>query len=240
MQPASGAEVYLRFIQGTDQGNYAPLRTEGWNALELLVKDPDALANKLADSPFNIVGQPAFLTEKQNVRAFQAVGPNKELLYFTRIIDPTKSEFDLGSAQSYVDRVFIMVLGGKDMQAMTRFYTETFKQVIAGPYPYRVRVLSRAYGKPGDTLYPLSIAVLADQFLLEIDEYPASVQPRDTAAGNLPPGIAMVTVAVDNLNDIDAAFLAPPRRIQAEPYGGRRVAVVRGAAGELLELVETL
>ena len=32
MQPASQAEVYLRFVEGPEVDGYAPLKTHGWNA----------------------------------------------------------------------------------------------------------------------------------------------------------------------------------------------------------------
>ena len=78
LQPASGAPVYLRFVQQTHVAGYAPLKTYGWNAAELLVQDPDALAEGLAASPFKIVGPPRNLSSNDNIRAMQVVGPAHE------------------------------------------------------------------------------------------------------------------------------------------------------------------
>ena len=47
MQPQSGAEFYLRFIDLEPVEGYAALRTEGWNAVELLVQDPDAVCRAI-------------------------------------------------------------------------------------------------------------------------------------------------------------------------------------------------
>ena len=66
MQPASKAEVYLRFIEGPQVEGYAPLKTFGWNATELLVLDPDALAARLTDSAFEIIGPPKDLWSAPN------------------------------------------------------------------------------------------------------------------------------------------------------------------------------
>ena len=239
MRPQSKSNVLLRFIESEQARNYRPMRQEGWNATEILVQDPKKLAKKLKGSPFRVVGPPAYLTDKKNTLAFQAQGPDNELLYFTRIIDPKKSSFDLGQANSFVDRVFIMVLGGKDMAGMEGFYRDTLKQPVSGPYPYRIGVLSKAYGLPPETIHSLAIATLPRQFLIEIDQYPQTAKPIHTKAGLLPAGVAMVSFQVDSLSGTDLPFTSPPKHRQAPPYNGRRSATVKGAAGELLELIET-
>lgn len=238
MQPESGENVYLRFIQDEPKNDYAPMRQEGWNAVEILVQDPDALAEKMEDSPFNVVGPPAYLTDKQNIRAFQAIGPDGQLFYFTRIIDPTKSNFDLGQAKSYVDRVFIMVAGSRDMQAMQDFYQNRLGQQVSGPYPYRIGVLSKAYGLPPDQLHPLALAALPSKFLLELDQYPAAAEPISAAPGHLPPGIPMVSFLVDQLPQ-DLPYILAPRTQEGGIYQGRLSATLRGSAGELIELIQS-
>lgn len=237
MQPASGAETYIRFVATDARGNYAPMKTLGWNAVELLVQDPDDMARALADAPFEVIGPPAFLTEKQNVRAMQALGPADELLYLTRIIDPARSSFDLGQAVSRIDRVFIMVLGTADMAETTAWYTDALGQPVTGPWPYRVGVLSRAWGLPEDTVYPLSIAQLQGQFLIEMDEYPAAAERREATAAGLPYGPAMVSFGVASLEAIPALAGEAGVAVDTAPYNGRRVAALRGPSGEWIELV---
>jgi len=58
MQPESGEDVYLRFIEDKEQTNYKPVGTHGWNSTEILVEDPDKLADELENSPFEIIGMP--------------------------------------------------------------------------------------------------------------------------------------------------------------------------------------
>jgi hypothetical protein len=48
----------------------------------------------------------------------------------------------------------------------------------------------------------------------------------------------MVGFEVDSLAKYEKQLIAPARRIAQKPYDGRRVGVMRGAAGELIELVE--
>ncbi|MDJ0653905.1 MAG: hypothetical protein QNJ40_07120 [Xanthomonadales bacterium] len=238
MQPESGEPVYLRFIETDDLRNYQPLRTEGWNAVEILVEDPDRMAERLgASKDFQVIGPPAYLTDQNNIRAMQAIGPGNELLYLTRISDPSKSGFGLLGATSFVDRVFIMVVGARELEPLADFYGELGNRVV-GPFPYRVSVLSRSYGLPPGTLYDLKIAVLSNRFLIELDDYPDQVEPRDRGPGELPPGVAMVTFEVEDLDALNLPWQSPPSLRQVAPYAGRRSATAIGPAGEFIELVE--
>lgn len=238
MQPASGEPVYLRFIAEPFGGDYQPMKAEGWNAVEILVQDPDGLAEALAGSRhFKVVGPPRYLTDQQNIKAMQALGPAGELIYFTDVGDPQKSGFGLQPARAWVDRVFIMVVGARDLSALRDFYSAALGMPTTAPVPYRIGVLSHAYGLPDETLHKLSIAQLSDRFLLELDEYPAAARPAPPPAGSLPPGIAMVTFEVDEWRP-DLPWLAAPAPRAGFPYGGRRAGVLRGAAGEYIELVE--
>ena len=239
MQAQSQSPVLLRFIESRRAKGYQPMQHEGWNATELLVQDPQKLAKQLVDSPFKIVGPPKYLTDKKNILAFQALGPSNELLYFTRIIDPSRSNFNLGQAKSFVDRVFIMVVGGKDIQNIKQFYRDTFKLPVAGPYPYKIDVLSDAYNLAPDTVHSLSLVPLPNQFLIEIDQYPQAAKSLNTETNLLPAGVAMVSFQVDNLSGLNLPFIEPPVHQTTPPYNGRRSATIRGAVGELIELIET-
>lgn len=236
MGPESGEHVYLRFVESPSSAGYAALKTLGWNAAELLVEDPDALADRLRDSPFRIVGPPRNLQYNPRIRALQVLGPAGELLYLTRI-PPGGSLFDLGSAASFVDRTFIVVLGGPDMAAMQAFYCDVLGVPVIAARPSRVEVLNEAWGFDAQHEIPLGIARLPRNFLVELDEYPPAAPVRQARAGELSPGIAIVTFVVDTLAR-DGPYVAAPTALAAAPYHGRRSALLRGAAGELVELVE--
>jgi catechol 2,3-dioxygenase-like lactoylglutathione lyase family enzyme len=237
MQPESGAAVYLRLVRQAPVEGYAAMRTWGWNSNEILVRDPYAVHERLKESPFRIVGAPKGLSMNPEIVAMQAIGPAGELLYLTRIPEG-KSLFNLGSAQSFVDRTFIVVAGGPDIEAMRRFYTEALGMPATDPAPSRISVLAKAWDLPSEHPFPLSIVRFPGDFLIELDEYPAAATARPRQEGELPPGMAMVSVGVTNLGEVHADFIAPPRAIPGPPYSGRRAAVVRGAAGELIELIE--
>ena len=238
LQPASNEPVYLRFIEDTSGVQVEPMKTEGWNALEILVQDPDALAADLDRSGhFRVVGPPRYLTDKKNIKAMQATGPAGELIYFTNISDPEKSGFGLHPAKSWVDRVFIMVVGARDHSALGEFYQTVLGMTVTAPMLYRIGVLSAAYGLPDETRHELSIAQLSERFLLELDRYPDAVQPRVAAPGSLPAGIAMVTFEVAAWQP-HLPYAVTPAPQASFPYQGRRAGLLIGAAGEYIELVE--
>jgi catechol 2,3-dioxygenase-like lactoylglutathione lyase family enzyme len=168
----------------------------------------------------------------------QALGPSGELLYFTRI-PPGKSKFNLGSATSFVDRVFIVVLGVHDIRSTLDFYSTTFGLDVTDPAPSRVGVLAEAWDLPADQTFPLAIVRLPARFLIEVDEYPAGARAPGTGTGAGPPGgMAMVSFSVDSLEPYRNSLVAEPRVLEGVPYGGRRAGVMRGPSGEYLELVE--
>jgi len=232
MQPANRERVYLRFVENPTTEGHAAMTTHGWNATELLVTDPDTLAERLADSSFEIVGPPKDLWAAPNApRAMQVIGPAGELLYLTR-----NHRFTVNTP---VDRVFIMVLAGPSMAALDAWYSNRLGLDVGDPMPYAITMVSRALGLPMDTTYPLAIATVSPRFLIELDEYPPHVGARPVTDGFLPPGTSMVTFAVDDLAALDLDWRAPPQTLAELPYAGRRTAVTVGPAGEWIELTES-
>ncbi len=237
MQPGSGVPAYLRFVESPAVDGWSALRTHGWNATELIIQDTDALAERLADSPFKIIGPPADLDGFPMIRAMQVVGPGGECLYLTRV--GPGSGFDLPEAKSFVDRVFIVVVGTGDLSVATEFYAR-LGNPAGEPGTSRVSVLSNANALPLDTKYSLTMVELKSGTLIEVDQYPAVARPRPIPPGQLPPGMAIVTVGADNLDECDFAdaFVSPPGICDIPPFVGRRSATIRGPWGELIELVE--
>jgi hypothetical protein len=79
---------------------------------------------------------------------------------------------------------------------------------------------------------------MARDFVIELDEYPARAVTRPVRPGALPPGPAMVSFGVTELDDFKLQWRAPPARIPEFPYSGQEAAVAIGPAGEWIELVE--
>lgn len=238
LAPPGGEQVYVRLVQAPPDAATAPaLRQFGWNAAELLVQDPDRLAAQLADSPFRVIGPPAdLLPTRDSPRALQVVGPGEHTLYLTRII-PAGVSYDLGSATVPVDRVFIVVVGGRSIEALRRFYGGTLGLPVAPATEWQIGVLAAAHDLPPATRFPLTVAELPRRFLVELDGYPASARPRARKPGYLPAGMSMVTFTTDDLRPVAARARAPAARLDAAPYSGRETLVIEGPAGEWLELL---
>lgn len=237
MEPASGAETYLRFVQGPAYLDYEPLACVGWNAAELIVQDVDALAASLVGSPFRVIGAPADLSFSDKIRAMQVVGPAREVLYLTQIKERLAA-FDTPEAASAVDRVFIVILGGASLDALQDYYHLQFGVARAPVMPSVVSVLSDRYGLPRDYRHPIAALQVRGQCYIEADEMPSAAAARPCAPGQLPPGIAMVSFEVERLPDVLPCALGPAQTVPGLPYGGRRTRTCVGAAGELIELIE--
>jgi hypothetical protein len=238
LRSPAGPEVMLRLIERPITLGFAPLQTYGWNANEMLVLDPVALEQRLRkpDSPFEVIGASAPLDSNPSIIAMQAIGPNRELNYFTKI-PPEGGTFIKHSARAFVDRSFIMVVGGPSMRALRDFYGQRLGMTVTEPFASRVSVLNDALSLPTDHRIALALVPLSSSFVLELDEYPSSTTPRPCRDGDLPPGIAMVSFLAETL-EAPLPWRHSPRELGGTPYSGRRAGVITGAAGEWIELIE--
>jgi hypothetical protein len=209
--PEVGEETSLRFIADPAAGKVAPFTTFGWNATEITVRDTDALAASLANSPFKIIGPPANLKGWESIRAMQVLGPAGECLYLTDV----RAESSLAQAHSAVGQVFIVVAAGGDFEALSGFYEAHFENEVSPAVEIPIGVISTANGLPADTLHKLGLVTLPCGTRIELDQYPPNTGPRPTVPGHLPPGMAIVS-------------------FRSEAHAG--VACIRGGAGEIIEL----
>lgn len=221
LRPPGEPRTWVRFIeQAAEPG--LPFLSYGWNAMEVLVHDPYALARELEGTAFRVLIPPRPLPFDPALHAMQVIGPAGELLYCTSL--PREREvFDLRAATHRVDRPFIAVLGGPDAEAMLAFYARTLATPVIAPSPVLVKVVNDAFGLAPEARIPLGIVKLPRDWLIEVDGYPPQAGPRPRPPGGLPPGIAMLTVAV--------------RGAEGGGYAGPLPARLEGAAGEWLELV---
>lgn len=221
LRPAGGEPSFIRLVEDEVPDDYAPLTTLGWNAAEIIVRDLDRLAERLAASPFRIIGPPETLdidfTDK--IRAMQVVGPGREVLYLTEVSGEVPG-FDLPQPVGAVGQIFVAVLAGRSQEALAREMTQAFG-IIPGPgFDAGIPILSRAFGLPEDTRYDLSAVMLPGKSLIELDAYPEGVRARPLSRGGLPAGMAI------------ASFAA------ADHLDFRNARVVRTADGALFELLQ--
>lgn len=222
MRPAGGDDFEFRFVEGQSYPDYLPLTTYGWNASEIMVQNVDALAPRFADSPFEIVGEPRNLSFSDDIRAMQLRGPADEIIYLTEFKNPVPG-LTVPVARSAVDRTFIVILGGESMDELQNHYFDTFSVPKAPVVESRVTMLSKALGVSVETLYPIAALALEGESLIEVDEMPDQVGPREQKDGYLPPGIGIVGFDCGNI-PASATDL------------GNGTHVVKGVTGELIEL----
>lgn len=186
-------------------GDYRPpetFRTLGWGAIEILVSNVDTLVERCIDSPFEVLIPPISVGSGSVLRATQLRGPSGEGIYLTEILaDPTG--FTLPRAGHLVEGIFIAVLAASDLEIsrdllLTRF---TLRQVTDHLLP--IRILNKAFDLPTDTLHRISSVHLSAKCVIETDQYPADAEIRLQTDGDLPPGIAVVSVYAPDINEIE-------------------------------------
>lgn len=236
MLPGGEGQTFIRFVESKPAPGYVAFRHMGWNAAELMVQDTDAIAARLVDSPFQIIGPPADLSFTDKIRAMQVLGPAKESLYLTSFKEKM-AEFDTPDANHFVDRVFIVILGGPSVAELNAFYQREFGVATAPVMPAVISVVSNAQGLPPETLHDIAALALTGQSFIEADTMPAGTLPRTSIGDELPPGIAMVSFGIDALHESRVPWIAPPQALSIAPYHGRSVGLCTGIAGELIELI---
>ena len=232
MAPAQGEKVFLRFIEDPAPPSWQALRTYGWNATEIVVRDVNALAGSLAHSPFKIIGPPAGLQRFPMIRAMQVIGPEGECLYFTEV--GSGSGLDLAQAESFVGRVFIAVAGGPDLPALYRTYNQ-FDNVQDKPVATKVKVISLANNLSPDTDHAHGLIRLSHGTLIELDHYPSVTTPRAAQAGHLPPGMNIVSFDISTPQHPEDTLVTGTAWLPTIPPA--RVRTVTGAVGEMIELI---
>ena len=237
MQPASGAEVFLRFIEADVVKAYEPIRTYGWAATEICVQDVEAVNARMEQSEFEIIGPPKPLDGFPTVKPMQVRGPDKEIVYLTeiRVDDPASG---LPSPQSLIDRPFIMVLACADLLANIAWVRDVFGFEMIEPVAIAYTMISKAFGLPEDSKHELVTAKWKGEVFIELDQYPAGATPRPAHEGALPPGVSITTLTYPDFDRLEAHWTSPPVVRGGPMYGGRRVGVLTSPDGALFEVVE--
>ena len=230
-------DVFIRAVKTDGVAGYRPMTTFGWNSFEIIVDDVYALSEKLQQSPFTIIGGPESIGGGSPIHAVQVIGPSQEVLYLTQQTDPTDTR--LPDPGSFVDRPFIVVLAGPDVSAIEQFYRAKFAVTARPRTDFAIGIIARALGLAEEHLFPMGFLTLrAPGHFMELDGYPDTANPRPRSDGQLPPGNALVSFSVDQLDGLDLNLISPPVREESLAYGGRRSATFVGPAGELTELIE--
>lgn len=238
LRPKSGAPCWFRLVEQSDHPDFKPTTTYGWAAFETTVEDvwhwPEALPADL----FEIVGPPKVL---ENIEpAFipmQALGTGREMIYLNQVLGDLP-DTDLPRAGSPVDRIFIVVLATPDRNRSIAWYCERLGLTRGADYTLPYSMINDAFGLSPDTQTTITMVSEGRMPIVEVDDYPAAATIRARHDGMLPPGNALVTLAVRDIDACDVDWITPPSVRDGALYEGRRAACAIGDGGELIECVE--
>lgn len=237
MQPASGEQVFLRFVEGDVVPEYAPIRTYGWAAIELCVQDVEAVNERMLRSPFEVIGPPKPLDGFPTVKPMQVRGPDLETVYLTEIqADGAKN--GLPSPASLIDRPFILVLACRDLSKTLSWVETLFGFEITAPALIRYSMISLAFDLPEDSKHELVTAKWNGEVFLELDRYPIGATERPSHPGALPPGVSICTLEYPSFERLDGHWMSLPVVRTGPLYGGRRTGVLKSPDGAIFEVIE--
>lgn len=236
MRPASGADIFLRLIEGARRAEYRPLRTYGWAAIEICVESVNAAHERMKKSPFEVIGPPRAIKGLPTIHPMQVKGPDDEIVYLTEIKGDLP-DYDLPRAGAAIDKLFICVLACSDIQRSLKWF-----EANVGLKPGRVMdieytMLAAAFGTPREQLYSIATMTHERDVFLELDQYPEAATARACDDGALAPGISIVSLLTPDFDRV-RGFIAPPARREGVIYEGGRVGALRDPDGALVEIVE--
>ena len=160
-----------------------PFAAPGWSAMEVLVKDLDALFEQLP-AAFTVLNPPAALSFSDQIRAMQVAGPAGELIYFTEVSGEVPG-FALPTPTRQVNQCFVMINAVSDIQQSIAFYAELLKCEAPSPMPARVSILSRTNGLDEDHRHDIAPIALGPGQLFELDQW---VQRPQDSGSTIPCG----------------------------------------------------
>ena len=214
-----------------------PTTTYGWGAFECTVEDVFGWPARLAETAFSIVGEPRPLPGMDAFVPMQALGPGREMVYLNQVFEDMANT-DLPRAGSPTDRIFIVILGTPDRAASCAWYRNRLGLDLADTYEIPYQMINDAFALPEDHITAMTMVQAGRMPIVEVDDYPELATDRARHSGMLPPGNALVTLAMRDLDACQVDWIAPPVNHEGALYEGRRAGTTLGSAGELLELVE--
>lgn len=219
----AGGMPLLRLIEQPQAKPRLTRFNHGWLALEILVRDVDALAAVLPDTGFEVIGVPADLDVSPSIRAMQVIGPAGEMLYLTQVkaaVPPFAIPLSTAlPPQQQLGPLFIAVMSTPSRDAAMAACAP-LSPLASLRFDTKITVLNRALGHPLDKRWPVATVQLGGSCLFEVDEV---VDDRVIAAattGTLPTGLAWIGLESDDPNPT-LLELSPGAWIERLPRHGR-------------------
>lgn len=235
----SDEQCFVRLVEQPSCPDFEPTTTYGWGAFEFSVEDVWHWPETLPAEQFTVVGPPKLLENMEPAFIpMQALGTGQEMIYLNQVLK-NMPDSDLPMAKSPVDRIFIVILASPDRIATLAWYQDRLGLDRGNDFTLPYSMINNAFCLPADYQTTISLVRAGRMPIIEVDDYPATAMKRARLEGMLPPGNALVTLAVRNLATCNCEWIVQPTARDGAMYGGRRTATTIGSAGELLELVET-
>jgi hypothetical protein len=242
LRPASGRDIFIRFVENRIHPDYVALRTYGWAAIEICVQDVLKANERMEKSPFEIIGPPKELDGLPAIYPMQVKGPDQEIVYLTQIRENLPA-FDLPRAEALIDRLFILVMACSDMKASLNWLVDHVDFAIGRDHMEIVyTMLANAFGLPHEEQHVISTMVHEKDVFLELDQMPAQATVRPGYEGELPQGIAIGSFIHPDFDALASKckdiWISEPTVHSSPVYGGKRSATVRALDGTLVEMIE--
>tara|TARA_R110002020_G_scaffold226974_2_gene437561 strand:- start:96910 stop:97791 length:882 start_codon:yes stop_codon:yes gene_type:complete len=237
MQPSSGADIYIRFIEQPEVEGFKALRSFGWNAIEICVEDVLAANERMLKSPFEIIGPPREIDGLPAIHPMQVKGPDEEIVYLTQIKSDLPA-FDLPRAESAIDKLFILVMGCSDMRASNKWMEEHVGVEMGRDMEIVYTMLAKAYDLPEQDMHVISTMIHGRDVFLELDQYPKAAIQRPQHAGMLAPGCAIGTLWHPDFDSLKGPWITEPVARDGVIYKGKRAGTMKAPDGTLVEMVE--
>jgi hypothetical protein len=239
LQAASGGPSLLRLIEVPAIDNFVPATSYGWSAFEITVADVFKLAEKLEKSDFKIIGPPKLVDGFTSFIPMQVFGPDGEILFLNQV-NHSDEDADLPIAQCSVDQLFIVVLAALNREAAATEYQQLLALDRVATHHLRYSLINRAFDLPMDTQQSITMMQKGRSTFAQIDQYPIQAVARPCHEGWLPPGNSMVSVLVDNLDELPIRdkIVSPPSVPNGVIYQGRNTVLIKGTVSECIELIQ--
>ncbi len=237
LRPQSGAPVFFRFVEVANAKGSIPAC--GWFALEICVKDVEALYKRLVKSDvFTPFAPPTPLAFTDRVYPMQCTGPEGEILYLNEVRG-SLPDIDLPIANSDVDHLFIAILSAADMEQTNEFYCAALDMRVNERHEIAYKTINRVHGLPLETRHSLSTLGGPRHVGLEIDQYPGLANPpRPMTEDSITKGIFMVSFVSMGAQNVPEKHVASTEIFAQAPYNGAKSVIMIGPAGERAELID--
>ncbi|NMP30121.1 hypothetical protein HII17_00980 [Thalassotalea sp. M1531] len=233
---SSDGNSWLRIVEDNSAKPAMPLKSHGWMSLETNVGNVDSLRKRFTDERFTIIGEPAYLQVSDAIKAMQVIGPAGEVSYLTQI-EREVPPFELPMTNAETAGLFIPVLATPDRDKSLDFY-QTLNAADQGlKFDTKVSVLNNAWRQELEHQYPVATLQLDGKCLFEIDQV-AQASAIVSNENGLPSGIGLITCVTKNIDAIAKRFNSNIHLINDDYYPGTKVLLLKGPAGEFIELVE--